>query len=181
MNEVEMALVEHEFDPSEEINLIILIDTCFLLKIDDSFLEELHKVCRMIEKIKIIIPWKVLKELEGISGSNKNVLGFQARKISRHLFTLMQDVGCCIMGQRLDETFLNLNESFHSPDDVILDCCEYFARYYPNAIVSLFTKDTNLALKAAVHGFLVVKDWDKPIQQLIEHLQSTNLMVNLFV
>ena len=105
-----------DISQSENHPAIILIpDTSFLLNCNDQFLRQLAALPHSHYSVRLIVPWKVLKELESLSHNIKktDILRSNASRLSSFLMHLMLDTESCIYGQKLNETWLNLNENLH--------------------------------------------------------------------
>ena len=97
MDEREMLVASSEKDRLGEMYLILVLDTSFLFDSEESFLTQLGFVANSIGKIKIIIPWKVLKELEHKSHLSKNGCSANLKKLCNHLFKLINGANSCFM------------------------------------------------------------------------------------
>jgi hypothetical protein len=188
VKDVEFELNENS-SPSDPIrvSLLIVFDTSFLVD-NVRFLQDLDLLAFPHQFIRIIIPWKVVKELENLSGSggkSKSIsLCQRARECSHILMQLINAHQSVVIGQRLDETFLNLNQSLHSSDDLILDCCEFFRKLYQEISTStdplqiaIMTNDKNLALKASIHHVKAILDWKKGAQEFLQDICNSDLML----
>ena len=71
-----------------------------------------------------------------------------------------------------------LGFSLFSNDDLLLDCCLYFARHTESigCKVILLTHDQNLSVKAAIHGINCVSGWTGDAMTLLERLRIHDRM-----
>lgn len=190
--DVEFQLNETDLhSPPEQlqVSLLIVFDTSFLVE-NISFLQDLDLVAFPHQFVRIVIPWKVVKELESLcatGGKSRSCsLRANAKDCSRVLMQLVNARESVVIGQRLDETFLNLNQSVHSSDDLILDCCEFFRRVYEKRVsagrsdplqIAILTNDRNLALKASIHHIKAIVEWKRSAKELLEDICQSDLMV----
>lgn len=175
--------------------LVFVVDTNVLLDNLPLVQDVLHDATPL--HTALIIPWTVIKELEGLIAARKPELQQAAKRATEFLlehcaFGAVDAISQSrVHFQRLHETHLNLNDAFHSPDDKILDCCQFFyARWrqgsggilhnaLPNLV--LLTRDQNLALKAAIHGIGtacdILQTCGVKARTLVERVRGLSLMV----
>jgi len=132
----------------------LVIDTnCYLEHLNDIITLKKYK-----NLFKIVVPYVVINELDGLKKSQENHINAGARAaISKinHEMSLNED---WLIGQSLEDTFMK-NHAFgkKTNDDMILDCALYFDRKVLNneKKVILVTKDKGLSIKARLNKLRV--------------------------
>ncbi|KAI7897812.1 PIN domain-containing protein [Cokeromyces recurvatus] len=158
-NSKETTKQEIELDCYAE---IAVLDTNFLI----SKLGYLDAVLDLANKhpysLLVILPWIVIKELDGLKNGRKDV-ALSSRNAMRFIELRLRDKQISLKGQKkneiLDTTLLKNSRA--KGDDLILDCCMYFqrltqdkARMFPgngSCRITLLSNDRNLCIKAMVH------------------------------
>lgn len=117
---------------------------------------------------QIVIPTMVIRELDGLKNSNKQVsrfilsddrvekeeeqvIGLLARWANNWIYKNLANVNSGVIGQQLRQR-LDFNSI---KDDAILDCCLYF-REKLGCFVILLSNDKNLCMKALTEKLLTV-------------------------
>lgn len=140
----------------------LIIDTNFIL----SHLNIIDKLGQMGEEygFQIIIPIAVMRELDGLKKSTKEVtdeedkalsnksVGHLARWANDWIFASLAKSSSVVKGQKIRQKI----DPTAIQDDAILDCCLYFKENYENSLVILLSNDKNLCLKALSNDILTV-------------------------
>ncbi|KAH3687953.1 hypothetical protein WICPIJ_001068 [Wickerhamomyces pijperi] len=169
-------------EPSDMSHLVL--DTNFMishLDIVDS-LSKLH----LTYNHKIIIPSTVIKELDGLKGSNKistedgnfegKTIGLLARWANDWIYRQLASSNPSVRAQKLYECVDRSTQK----DDSILDCCLYFKLKEKVSTVVLLSNDKNLCMKALGNEILTVsyrKDMSAELisETICKQNQETNL------
>lgn len=150
-----------------ENKLLLVIDTNFVIS-HLKLLEDLATLHSQYGHI-LIVPWAVLKELDGLKNSGKIeyrkrndvastgdedlnfTIGQRARLANNWLFEKLGERSESVFGQKITERL----SSSASGDDSILDCCRYF-QTKADAFVVILSDDKNLCTKALIHEIMTV-------------------------
>ncbi|KAI9315968.1 PIN domain-containing protein [Dichotomocladium elegans] len=161
-------------DPSSQ---VAVLDTNFLIS-NLGYLRDLtQQASRSHGKIVLVIPWVVIKELDGLKNVNKEQrfkngriesLGDLARTAMRFIEKALREKAGWLRGQKSNEIY-DANAKLTKGDDSILDCCLFFHNILQKP-VTLLTNDRNLAIKAIVHDIQTLSSENKI--QLADYLQS---------
>ncbi|KAI9251970.1 PIN domain-containing protein [Sporodiniella umbellata] len=153
---VDLSLFSMESKDSQTFTTIAIVDTNFLI----SNLAYLRTLLEAAEKnpgsLLILIPWVVIRELDGLKGRRSSLssesVDTLARKAMKFLETQLQEKSKYLKGQKLHET--RIDRSLQDPklkgDDLILDCCIYF-QSITHQNIYLLSNDRNLCIKVMIH------------------------------
>lgn len=181
--------MEYEFDSSPEFAVVagnisyLVVDTNFII----SHLNILNDLKDLAEEygLRIIIPITVVRELDGLKSSNKQVsdsenriagktVGHLARWANDWIYTALANNTTVIKGQKLNQ---RLDKSTYQ-DDAILDCCLYFQQYNLNVLVILLSNDKNLCNKALTDDIKTVSFTKGMTAKLIaETIRGENIRI----
>ncbi len=111
----------------------LILDTNFIIN-HLKFLSQLILILKEQSDVQMIIPFVVLKELDKLKLTLKDL----AQQANVFLYRALQSKLNCIRGQTLQES-LNLEESqlAMNADDYILDCCLYWQQHYAQHVFLL--------------------------------------------
>ncbi|RZF48086.1 hypothetical protein LSTR_LSTR002152 [Laodelphax striatellus] len=150
----EWLLLENEITPMD-IDIASPTDTC--LVIDTNILIHDMKLVESIttsnladgSKIIVIIPWQVLKELDGLKKSSK--VGQKCTTAVRFLHRCFSDKSSNVLAQNAVSEKLGRDLiEIEVPDDNIIACCLQIVSLDRRTV--LLTNDINLCNKAMAHG-----------------------------
>jgi predicted ribonuclease YlaK len=110
-------------------------------------------------KVIVYVPWTVLRELDVLKSFSKNPqVASSARKATNVLLQHFEARNPRLCGQSgKQEKAASKEFDAESPDDRILQSCLQLRTTNHHKKVELFTKDRNLAVKAAVSGVTLFK------------------------
>ncbi|KAJ2483345.1 hypothetical protein EV174_002958 [Coemansia sp. RSA 2320] len=157
-----------------------VVDTNYF--IDDLSLIQSLSVLALREKLVIVVPWVVIKELNGLKSSNKisdgpgprqTTVGALARTATRFLEENLGRQGSVLRCQKISEHVRKEADN----DDKILDCCLYLVEQRRLPVVML-TRDRNLAIKARVNGCATCGDWADGAAGLIQSQQQATIVIS---
>ncbi|KAG5354451.1 Transcriptional protein [Yarrowia sp. B02] len=169
-NQLDLDFETHSGEPPAlrfENKLLLIIDTNFAIS-HLSLLKELSNLHAQYGHV-LIVPWAVIKELDGLKNSGRIEykhragavstgdddmdlsLGQRARLSNAWIFDQLGARSQSLFGQKVSE---RLGESTKG-DDAILDCCRYF-QHKADAFVVILSDDKNLCMKALIHEIMTV-------------------------
>ncbi|KAI8897132.1 PIN domain-containing protein [Globomyces pollinis-pini] len=146
--------------------LAVVVDT-------NCFIERSDFVKRFIElladnspKTYVLLPFVVLKELDGLKKSLTHNVRLNAVTSHNFLFEFLQNSNRHLKGQSITE----IVQTHDSNDDQILDCC-VFAMKSGKSVV-LLSNDKNLCIKAMIHSITTISYFRGNPMNLIHQLNS---------
>lgn len=173
-----------------ENRLLLIIDTNFAIS-HLSLLKELAALGERYGHI-LIVPWAVIKELDGLKNSGKveyrnragavstgdtdldMSLGLRARMANAWIFEQLGARSQSLFGQKVSE---RLGESTKG-DDAILDCCRYF-QHKADAFVVILSDDKNLCMKALIHEIMTVSYQEGMTAETIARITADEYAKNM--
>ncbi|OBA16992.1 hypothetical protein METBIDRAFT_48001 [Metschnikowia bicuspidata var. bicuspidata NRRL YB-4993] len=158
----------------------LIIDTNFILS-QLLILDELKTIGERYG-IVIVIPIQVVRELDGLKGSENRAsneqgglldIGKLARRANDWIFSCLAQRCPTVKGQGLKEKI----DRYATKDDAILDCCLYYKEEYKHTLQILFSNDKNLCLKALMNDVLTISfHKDMSAQLIAEKIYQENMM-----
>ncbi|KAI9027393.1 PIN domain-containing protein [Phycomyces nitens] len=148
----------------EEPGQVIVLDTNFLISHLGYLQSLLTKAALHPKVVTLVVPWAVVRELDGLKMSSKQKtggasLGELVRTVMRFLERELRNKTPCLRGQKSYEIYDQKTKNGLG-DDSILDCCMYFMHNLSKP-VTLFSNDRNLSIKAMIHGIDAVSSETK--------------------
>ncbi|QNP98680.1 Transcriptional protein SWT1 [Yarrowia lipolytica] len=192
-NQLDLDLEGHTGEPPAlrfENRLLLIIDTNFAIS-HLSLLKELAALHEQYGHI-LIVPWAVIKELDGLKNSGKMEyryqtgavstgdidldlsLGQRARMANAWIFEQLGARSQALFGQKVSE---RLGESTRG-DDAILDCCRYF-QHKADAFIVILSDDKNLCMKALIHEIMTVSYQERMTAETIARITADEYAKNM--
>jgi rRNA-processing protein FCF1 len=138
-------------------DILMVVDTNFMI----SHLDIIDELAKLSSKYhhRIVIPFTVVRELDGLKGSRRTAddlisgktVGHLARWANDWIYRMLAERHSAVAVQKLRE----VTDKEAIKDDSILDCCIYF-KDRTGALVILLSNDKNLCMKALAHEILTV-------------------------
>ncbi len=131
----------------------------------------IQDLCKAIPNTtRVVVPWIVLQELDRLKTRFENPNGSSVRKVkyaqlaNSWVYETLKQNNLNLRVQKLHEILVSRS----LPDDLILDCCQYFAQ---NSQVVLMSNDRNLLAKALAHDIRTIEaQKDVTIQNILSSI-----------